>query len=283
MSAWSKYLLFILILGLVLWGLSFWQKPDSRLHLVFFDVGQGDALFIKSPSGKNILIDGGPDKSVLYGLGEKLPFWQRNLDLVILTHPHADHLIGLIEVLKNYQVKKVASSGVVHTSSEYLKFLELIKEKNIPFQPLHLGDRFDFEDGLSLEVLWPFEVLAGKQVEDLNESSVVLRLSYGDFSALLTGDISKTTEEKLMNNFNFQVNVLKVPHHGSKISLDEEFLKMLACQTAVICVGQNKFGHPAKETLEKLKSLRVLRTDQEGEIEIISDGKDYFIQTQKPH
>ncbi len=275
-----KYFAIALFLIAALVWIGFFQLEDNRLHIYFFDVGQGDSILVKTPDDHKILIDGGPDNKVLAYLGEKLPFWDRKIDLVVLTHPHADHISGLVEVLKNYKVGEVIATGVIHTSAEYLKFLDLIKESNVKFTPALIGQKYKFGK-IRLEVLYPFEVLAGQRVEDLNNSSVVTRLKYRDFSVLFCGDISQNLEDDLISNFNFQVNILKVPHHGSKTSLSDKFLEVVSPEVAVISVGKNKFGHPAGEVLNKLKNTRILRTDVDGTIEIASDGQSYEIKTEK--
>ncbi len=271
-----KYLLsFLFICTLLIW-LVVLTLPDRKLHVYFFDVGQGDSVLIQTSKNQQILIDGGPDNTVLSGLGEVMPFYDKKIELVILTHPHADHLVGLLEVLKNYQVDQILTTGVVHTTPEYIKWLETIKNKDIPVKIAQAAQIINL-DGAKMDILYPFESLAEEKVEDLNNSSIVCQLLYGQISFLFTGDIEEETEGKLKNN-NLKSNVLKIPHHGSSTSLLSGILEQVDPNIAIICVGSdNPFGHPAVETLDKLKDIEVYRTDQNGTVEIVSDGKRYEI------
>src|SRR4030042_2374295 len=245
--------------------------PDGKVHIKFYDVGQGDSIFIRTPAGHKILVDGGPDNKVLSYLGEDLPFWDRSLDLVISTHPHSDHLTGLLEVLKRYKVKKVLLGKMSHTTDQYLEFLKLIKDRGVPTDSPKKGDKISLDDDVNLKFLSP-KGYSGEET-DLNLSSLVFLLSFRDFEVLLTGDASKESQPYGQNLG--QIDVLKVPHHGSKDALDSNFLKTLKPKLAIISVGKdNRFGHPAQNTLETLENLRVetLRTDLDGTVEIDNLG-----------
>ena len=141
-------------------------------------MGQGDAIYIRTPGSIDILIDGGPDNGVLAKLGRSLPFYDKEIDLVILSHPHTDHLIGLIEVLKRYKVKKILGTGVMHTTPEYLVWLEEINGQKIPLEIAIRGQSFDFGGETKLEILYPLENLAGQSVDDLNNTSIVSKLTF---------------------------------------------------------------------------------------------------------
>ncbi len=246
--------LFFVIVFLV--GISFFQffKESSVLEVNFFDVGQGDAILIKTPERQRILIDGGPSNSVVAKIGENLPFYDKNIDLIILTHPHADHLTGLIEVLKRYKVKKVLSTGVLHTTGEYIAWLEEIKKQDIPMEIARIGQTLDFGGGVRMEILYPEENLVEKSVESLNNTSIVCKLIFGQTSFLFTGDAEIEVEEDLLaGDINLVADVLKVGHHGSKSSTSQEFLDKVNPKIAVISVGaKNNFGHPRKLTLQRL-------------------------------
>jgi len=270
----------LLVVVLVLLGILLFQQKQSGgiLEVDFLDIGQGDSILIKTPQGDDILIDGGPDASVLDGLGRNLPFYDRDIELMILTHPHSDHVAGLVEVLKRYEVKKVLYTGVLHTSPDYLEWLKIIKEKNIPLEIVKAGDGFQFGTGLHLDILYPFEELTNQKFKELNDSSIVSRLVYGQISFLLTGDAPVEVEEKLLDSVmagQLKSDVLKVGHHGSRYSSSPEFLKAVKPQYAVIqCGKDNKFGHPHLSTLKKLENLgiKIFRNDLDGEIKIESDG-----------
>ena len=254
-----KRIYYLLIGGVILlaagWLLSF--NHQAGLSVTFFDVGQGDAALIRTAEGQNILIDGGPSRSILSKLGAYLPWTDRTIDLVILSHPHADHVTGLNHVLENYQVNHVLMSGALHTTSEYLRFLELIKEKNIPITIALAGQTFTLNGGVNIEVLWPIESLAQKEFTDLNESSIVNKVTYGDTAILFTGDTPLENEEAVLQS--------------------GQIIKAVSPQVAVISVGNNNYGHPNADTVARLKSLVpvVLRTDEAGDITYISNGQSF--------
>lgn len=259
------------------------QKPDKNLHVWFYDVGQGDAIFIQSPENFKVLIDGGSSSVILSKLGQTLPFYDRKIDLVVSTHPHADHIAGLVLVLENYQVSQIWLTGVVHTAPDYLEFLEKIKEKNIPTRNVQAGESQDLGDGAWLKVVGPVENFTGRKIDNLNNTSIVLKLDYGTNSILFTGDAEQEEESKiLLSGQNLRAQILKVPHQGSKNGLTETFLKVVNPEVAIILVGaNNRFGHPHKSILEMLKDIQVLRTDQDGTIEVILDKEKYEIKKLK--
>jgi len=291
----------ILIIGLLLLGVS--QLADDKLHITVCDVGQGDAILI---SWKNyqMLMDGGPDNSVLNCLGKQMGFWDRTIELVVLSHPQADHMTGLIEVLDRYEVKKMLVSNVVNDTEEFWRLRELvIAEKVEIFEPvqnqrLKLGPRGRGARQVEFEVLWPAEkggnnlawkgegnekrekVLGIKSSNsDVNEISVVLQGKFGKFDFLLTGDIGKQIEKMLMVlDMIEEVELLKIAHHGSKYSSDKQFLEMIKPEIAVISVGKNSFGHPTEEVLGLLEEVgaEILRTDEVGMVEIVSDGESWW-------
>ncbi|MCX6725710.1 MAG: MBL fold metallo-hydrolase [Candidatus Shapirobacteria bacterium] len=252
-----KPLFWLVLITVLLWLMVF-SWPDNRLHLIFCNVGQGDAILITYKQTQ-ILIDGGPDNKVLNCLSEHLPFWDRQLEAVFLTHPNADHLIGLLMVLKRYQIKYFFSDFKI----------EGILEAKL----LQKGDKVII-GRLSFLVLWPLNKNVNSK--DVNDDCLVLELIFDRFKTLLTGDITQKTEEKVLFE---PVDVLKVAHHGSQYSTSEEFLEKVRPVLAVISVGQNRFGHPSSETLERLKKLgiKVLRTDDQQNIEIVSDGGEWWL------
>jgi len=267
---------FWLFLILVLLGAAIFQLPDDKLHLVFCDVGQGDAILV-SYRATQVLIDGGPNNRVLHCLANNMPFWDRTIEMVIATHPEADHISGLVDVMERYDVRQFVINSFGKETAVFQEFqgLVLAEKSNIYFPKE--GDRVNLGP-LKLSVLWPQfqdKILGATTVEkETNDSSIVLKLSFGNFDVLLTGDISTKIESQLDLT---DIEVLKVAHHGSKYSTGEDFLNQAEPELAVISVGKNSFGHPTEEVIEKLSNLeiKILRTDQEGEIEIISDGKSW--------
>ena len=267
---------FLVVILIVTWAW-FFTLPDGKLHLVFLDVGQGDAIFIESPQGRQVLIDGGPDPTVLLArLGEQMPFWDRSLDLVILTHPDADHLAGLVPVLERYRVAQVLEPEYPSASQTYARWLELLDERGIPVLNSSVAPII-LDGGVTLTVLHPGRELMTGTDADSNNNSIVIRLVMGEFSALLPGDIEAEVERKLVQAGDIlESTVLKAPHHGSDTSSSPVFLEAVSPQLVIISVGQdNPFGHPAAEVLDRLSAYTVQRTDERGSIEIVTDGLDF--------
>lgn len=288
----KKQLIFILLsafLGSFILGLwQFFRFNDGRLHLVFCDVGQGDAIYIKAPNGREALIDGGPDDRVLDCLSSHRPFFDRKIDVVILTHPEADHLRGLISVLERYKVDYLVVENIFPDSAVFAEFRRLVVKGRPTIYNPKAGDRLRLGNA-QINFFWPREVVGEKKtwfgkgglekMGSLNKVSLILEIKYGDFTSLQTGDAESPVLEQALP-LPEGIGVLKVPHHGSKQALSREILKVLRPQLAVISVGRgNHFGHPTPETLKLLKDFGILtlRTDQKGEVEIISDGRGWKV------
>ena len=285
-----KKAVFIIILApaslCVLIFFSYFSFIDNKLHIVVCNVGQGDAIFITTPSQAQILIDGGPDKSVLDCLGRHMPFWDRSLDAVILTHPHADHLTGLLDIVDRYNLSTYYSANTPADSKVYELLRAKLADKKVSAKELHKGRRIADMSGLTLRILYPsLEVSRkadlNKSNLDLNSLSIVSFITYGNFSALLTGD----AEGKILDDLSSEagdIDFLKVPHHGSKAGMSDYLLNSTKPELAIISVGKkNRYGHPSGLSLDLLKKhkVKILRTDVDGEVEIVSDGKSYFVKT----
>lgn len=282
----SKSLKIILILGIVavLAAIpSFWLtfSAASDLEVDFLDIGQGDAILIKSPYGQNILIDGGPDNTIIKRLGENLPWWDKQIDLVILSHPHDDHVAGLIDVIKRYKVKRILYTGAVHTSPAYLELLDLIKNYKIPLTIIDRPQVIKLGEKARLNILYPKSSILGQEVENLNNSSIVIKLVYGQNSFLFTGDAEVEVEQELLarlakQKISLAANVLKAGHHGSDTSSSKNFLEAVNPEIVVIQSGKdNDFGHPSRRVLKRLERInaKILRNDLEGTIKLVSDGE----------
>lgn len=280
----------------------FWTLPDGRLHLVFCNVGQGDAAYVRFPDGRDMLVDGGPNRAVLDCLGRHMPFWDRKLDLVVLTHPQRDHLQGLIAVLARLRVDYVVRSDIANDTEGYRQFISSISSQKLRVRYVASGEAISVGP-VTLSVLWPSQeqiaifkrhplaspqgdalsssVLGARAPENLNDGSIVFSLRYGSFDALFTGDADTRVESgwKNMRLADDTLEVLKFPHHGSRTAMSEAFLAALKPRLAVISVGKNSYGHPAQETLATLARLGipVKRTDREGDIEIVSDGRAWEV------
>lgn len=251
------------------------QSVGGGLQVTFFDVGQGDVTLIQTPSHQQILIDGGPDTSVVAKLGKALPFYDRSIDLVILTHPHADHLIGLVEASRRYTIKHVLYGGVSSTDPAYQEWLRIVQEQHVPMTIAQRGMQFQFSD-TTLNILYPFDAIQYDE-KDQNKNSIVAQLKYQNTSFLFTGDAPEEIEQQLLRQPDtLKSDVLKVGHHGSRYSSSLEFLQAVMPQFAVIEVGAgNDYGHPHASTIKRLQAVgaKVLRTDELGEITLVSDGQ----------
>lgn len=263
-----------LVIVLMLVWMAVFRLPDGRLHVTFLDVGQGDAILIHTPCGHRILIDGGPSPAlVLQALGRRLPIWDRRIDLVLLTHPHDDHLRGLLDVVARYQVRQVLESETQAPSSLAKQWQQALQDQCTPHlsvaSPLHV----DLGDGPVMQI-FPAHVQG-------EENWLVMRLSWHNVSFLFTGDLEADELFRLANEgWPLSCTVLKVPHHGSDDSLNEPLLTTLQPQLAVISVGaDNRFAHPAPSTLELLAQagVQTLRTDQAGDIEVTVDQSGWRI------
>ena len=246
----------------------------GRLIVWFFDVGQGDAIFIETPSGHQMLIDGGPGDVVISKLGSVMPFWDRAIDDVLLTHPHADHLDGLVDVVDRYRVSRVYISGVDFYTPLGPEFYARVSDGETVIDVTR-PQEIDLGGGVILRLLYTTSSLVGRQIDDANASSLVGLLTYGETSVLLTGDITAEREAEIAVQLDAPVDVLKVAHHGSAYSSTMDFLNIAKPQVAVISVGaDNDYGHPAASTLDRLRAIgaAVLRTDIDGDIRLISDG-----------
>lgn len=274
-------LAFLFFSNILAWLAVYDLSQAASLAVVFFDVGQGDSIFIETPEGNRILIDGGPDSKVLEKLAENSPFWDKTIDLMILTHPDSDHLVGLLEVLENYKVENVLWTGVMAETADFRKWENLIEQENAGTYLARAGQKIIIGRQAILKVLYPFEDLAGCSVKDINNTSIVLKLDFSEISFLLVGDAGKSAEKELMGReIDMNADVLKVGHHGSRTATSEEFVRGVLPETAVISVGEsNKYNHPHPETLELLQKygISIFRTDLDGDIKIISNGKNYAI------
>lgn len=260
---------------------------SGGLEVTFFDVGQGDAAFIETPEGRQILIDGGPSSVILEKLGHEMPFWDRTIDLVILTHPEKDHLSGLLEVLKRYKVENILWTGVVRDTAEFKEWQKLIAEERAKITIAKSGQLISAGmERSNLSILYPFESLGGEILKDSNNTSIVARLVFGETSFLFTGDATQSVEKELVlpptphnpTPHNLDADVLKVGHHGSKTSTSKEFVEAVSPVIAVISVGKdNTYGHPRQEVLDNLAGIKILRTDLDGDIKITSDGINYAV------
>lgn len=262
---------------LVWWGV--WTRPDGRLHVWFLDVDQGDGILIQTPSGRQALIDGGRHPALLLSeLGAAMPFWDRSLDLLVLTHPDGDHMDAQIEAARRFAVGQAVTSAPAAAQEKASPWRDALALRATPLTLIHSGGWIDLGDGAALWVLWPPSMpITGEDAD--NENSLVLKLVYGDFSLLLTGDAGIASETAwLASGAPLAATVLKVGHHGSAGSTGPGFVAAVNPHLAVIQVGaDNSYGHPADAVLENLAGRTVLRTDEVGRIHVVSDGREMWV------
>lgn len=264
------------------WGMT---QPDGQLHVVFFNVGQGDATFIQTPSGRQILVDGGLYPSILNDqLGRQMPFWDKGIDMLVATHADADHVSGLVGVFDRYRVNQLITNGEGFGESPiYDEVLAAAQAQTTEIRPVQAGEVIEFGDGVRLEVVHPGPVLVA---DNRNENSVSMRLVYGDFTFLFTGDAEQAGEaEMLAAERPLAALVFKAGHHGSNSSSGMPMLQAVQPQIVIVSAGvDNRFGHPAPEMLERATAVgaMVLRTDELGTIRVTTDGTTMAWQADPP-
>lgn len=265
----------LVLVGLLLFIVARNIRSDGRLRVAFLDVGQGDAIFIQSPNGRQMLIDGGYYPSdTLDELGRQLPFWDRSIDIVIATHPDADHVTGLVDVVERYEVSRLITNGADEESdSAYAALLATAAERGAAIHPARKGEVINLDQGVTIEILHA----GGAETDNRNDASVVARLDYGLLSVLLTGDAESGAELAMLGSHqNLDSVVLKAGHHGANTSSSAPFLAAVGPQVVIISAGKdNRYGHPHPAMLERVESVgaAVLRTDEMGTLELVSDGQ----------
>jgi competence protein ComEC len=290
------FLAFLALVAATVW-LAVWVYPEPKLHLIACDVGQGDAI-LATYGQTQILIDGGPDRKVLDCLAKYLPFWDRELEIVLLTHPQKDHFGGLIDVFGRYSVQVFMANALDSSSQEY----EVLKSKvgGSGTRIINPTQGMSIRSGaIYLDIVHPSREYILSNSEGLgldlsknvlgsytssasaNDFSITAILSLGEFDALLTGDIMpKISNQLSTNQLIREVEYIKIPHHGSKNGLTEDLLKVTNPEVAVISAGKkNRYGHPHKEVIKLLsdRDIKILRTDDVGDIEIVSDGNKWWV------
>lgn len=263
----GKFIVILVLVALVV-GYSFQQKTFD-LRVEFFDIGQGDSSMIHLPNNQQILIDGGPNEGVLDHLDKSMPFFDKKIEIVILTHGDADHLAGLVEVIQDYRVERVYMPNWEHTSGLFKTWKKLLKENEVEVTYIEQGLVLNIGDA-SMEFLHPSELTS--EGRSINDESVVCKFIYHELDILFTGDISIPVEERLVFSYGEQLEaeILKVPHHGSKSSSSDIFIDTVQPGIAVIQAGkENKFNHPHERVLYRYdkSGVNIFRTDILGTIE----------------
>lgn len=254
-------------------------EEQSIMKVHFIDVGQGDSILIQTPTNKTILIDGGSAKA-----GQKVVNYLENLqikelDLILSTHPDIDHIGGLPHVLKSIRVHKIIDSGKLYTTKTYFKYMNQIKLHKIPISTARKGEHIHVDSSLKIKVLNTYEWRKNN-----NQSSIVLKVTYGEIDFLLMADVEKEQEKALKEEYNLEADIVKIAHHGSRTSSSLEFLQAVNPKIALITYSKkNKYGHPVQQVIENLNKVNALiySTAVFGNIVIQTDGKSFFIITEK--
>ena len=273
-SAFIFLLLVILAIGYFCFGVS----SPKKLQVTFFDIGQGDAIFIETPSGRQMLIDGGANALVLEKLAKEMSSFDRTIDVVVATHGDGDHVTGLIPVLRTYDVSTIIESPIKSESGIFEELQNEIKKEIEGGADVHIasrGDVINLGDGVAVSILYPKKNISSRT--ETNDASVSALLTYGEHSFLLTGDLGSSYEHALITDkLSKKVTVYKAGHHGSNTSSGELLLSRITPEYSVISAGKNnKYGHPHIETIERLQkySQEILSTIDRGTITFISDGE----------
>ena len=270
------FFVFLVVFDLFIWSLIILGGPNKNAEIYFFDIGQGDSEMIILPGNIKVLIDGGPDKKILSELASVLNPTDKYIDLIVLSHPQMDHFAGLIDVLKRYKVGAFIYNGREGEAGAFQDLKKVLKENSALKIILAQGDKIKYQENI-FDVISPSkEFLASKE---LNDTTLVLKLSINNFRALFTGDIGENIEKYLIDNFNIGIDVLKVGHHGSKFSSSAGFLNEAKPKMSVIEVGKNSYGHPTAQALARLAdaSSKIFRTDLDGAVKLVINSNSINI------
>ncbi|TAK73062.1 MAG: MBL fold metallo-hydrolase [Dehalococcoidia bacterium] len=261
-------------------GFALWPSAPAQLRVTVLDVGQGDAIFIRTPSGQTVLVDGGSGGAVVRGLGDELPWNDRTIDLLVLTHPQRDHAAGLIDVLARHDVRRVLAGPGVARGPTYDAWLAAVSDEGLAIDTARQGVSIDLGDGVRVDVVGPNATMA--EDRESNNSAAVLRLTWRDVSFLLTGDIEADAERALLAaGVDVRATVLKVAHHGSTTSSTPAFLAAVRPSIAVVSAGRdNAFGHPAQEVVREIEAYApVYNTAESGAVRFETDGHRIDVST----
>ncbi|MBI2591201.1 MAG: MBL fold metallo-hydrolase [Candidatus Brennerbacteria bacterium] len=266
-------LIFLVSFNILIWREIVFSKAVQKPEIYFLNIGQGDSQLVILPDGIKILIDGGPNGSKLAEqLSEILNYNDRYIDLVVLSHPQADHFIGLIDVFKHYKVGAFISNGIEGTAKSFKELENAVNDSSAKKVVLLSGDLISYKDYF-LKFLSPKPEFF--DLPDLNHGSLVILFKAGGASALFTGDIGFEEEDYLARNYDIDVDILKVAHHGSKYSSGGDFLKAVSPKISVIEVGRNSYGHPTALALSRLAAVssKIFRTDKDGVLKLVIDER----------
>ncbi len=283
-------LLGLAILSIVLYSVIIQESRHGFLTFAVLNIGQGDALFIESPTGTQVLVDGGPDKNLMKEISAVMPWYDRHIDMLVVTNPDKDHYEGFIPLMQKYSVDVVLEPGTTNKYSAYGVLEKEIADKKIPKILARRGQIVDLGGGAYLQILFPDRDVSGLSS---NDGSIVMRLVYGDTSVMLQGDSTANVEHYLvgldhltpLRASSLKSTILKAGHHGSRTSTTEEYVTEVSPRWAVISSGaNNSYGHPHKETLDTLSKLNIPAYDtcNNGDLIFQSDGKNFVLKNKNP-
>ena len=277
-------IIFFIFCNTFIWYVVVQETPSKYMTVGFLNIGQGDAIYIETPTHNKIMVDSGPSSILLSELRKVMPFYDRSIDTLLVTNPDADHFSGFIDILKSsFHVNHIIEPGTQSPTKTYALFEKIIQDKHIPKILAHRGMVVHLGGGADLHILFPDQDVSSWKT---NDGSIVAQLTFGSTSVMLTGDAPNKTEEYVLSldGKNIKSTILKEGHHGSRTSASGPFISAVAPEYDIISAGlNNRYGHPHKETTDLLNSLHIptLITFEKGTIIARSDGKNFSIQTEK--
>ncbi|HPN67259.1 MAG TPA: MBL fold metallo-hydrolase [bacterium] len=263
---------YLLIIGnIIAWQYIFQLYYQQPATMTVLDVGQGESTLIQDQHTQ-ILIDAGPDQSILSGLAQSLPAHDQTIELIILSHSHDDHYQGFNYLFSRYHIKQAIINGIADQNPDYQNFLSFLTQQRVNIHYAQAGQQIKLND-ITIDLLFPFSSLQGQTTEEPNNTSIAVKITSPQISAIITGDLHQEIENQLVEHYHsdLQADILVVGHHGSKTSTGDLFLTTVHPQTVIIPVGlDNKFNHPSPETIDKLiqKNIEIKRTDLDGSVSI---------------
>ncbi len=273
----------LLFITIGIWAAVLQESKSGVLTVAVLDVGQGDSIYIQSPTGVEVIIDGGPNNAILRELPKVMKPFDREVDAIIATHPDADHIAGFIDLLARYEIKNFIEPGIYKDTVTAQRLEEEVDESKIPRYKAVRGMLLDLGGGARLRILSPDFDVSVLSSNKANEGGIVAQLVYASTTVLFMADVPAKVESHLVeiDGENLDSDILKIGHHGSRTSTDDEFVSVVTPDVAIISVGSdNRYGHPTEDVLDTLAShnIKTLRTDLEGTIKFISNGREFVRQ-----
>ncbi|HBD24650.1 MAG: hypothetical protein A2566_02910 [Candidatus Zambryskibacteria bacterium RIFOXYD1_FULL_40_13] len=276
------FLGFLLLIAMILWFAVVRESRGDVLTVTFLDVGQGDSIFIESPSGVQVLVDGGPNNNLMKEISSVLPWYDRHIDMLVVTNPDRDHYEGFISLLKKFKADVLLEPGTANKNEAYSVLEKIVTDKKVPKVLARRGQVIDLGDGAFLRIIFPDRDVSGLNP---NDGSIVMQLVYRETSVLLQGDSTANIEHYLASlDIDLESSILKVGHHGSRTSTSEEYVRLVSPGWAIISAGENNsYGHPHKEVLDTLNKIKteILATCTMGRIIFESNGKEFYLKNKK--